>query len=328
MKKNILLTVCLLFVLVVIWRMAQNKTLSGLANGLPDRDIVFIPIESDPVHINQEANTLGFINADGSGLALYRFEMKGGSLSNFGFPYYTSVAFRPRWAADGTAVFFLLPDSGPNLRVIRSDGEIVGQDCYIVAHATSTSDTAGNVYGVVDENAPIWNNYKDRMGRNAWLIIRFSLLECAVKGEFMLPSKSEWRFPNDIGESDGGTIVVNYYDSASRNEKILIVDSITGRQYSFDGYHPALNNDGNILAYYKADGALVIRDVFTNEEKILDNALQNEKVQDISSYFSTPGWSPDNQWLVYNTANGQIFKINIKTLEKIYLADGWHPDWR
>ncbi len=328
MKKNILFTACLLLALVVIWLIAQSKTLSGLAGGLPDRDIVFVPIDSNPVHINQEANTLGFINADGSGLAVYRFQMKGGSLSNFGFPHYTSVAFRPRWTKDGTALFLVLPDSGPNLRMISSDGKVAGQNCYIVAHAFSTSDSEGNAYGVVDEDAPIWSLYKDQISENSWLIIRLSLLECAVKGEFTLPSSGEWQFPTDIGESDNGIVVANYYDLTSRHKKNLVVDRVTGKHYSFDGYHPALNDEGDILAYYRGDGALVARNVFTNEEQVLDNVLQNEKNQDILSRFSAPGWSPDSQWLVYNTAKGQIFKINIKTLEKIYLTDGWHPDWR
>jgi len=327
MKKRILLIMCLLFALIVIWRIAQSGAFLGAPDNLLSKDIVFMPIESNPVHINQEANTLGFINADGSGLAVYRFKIRGGSLSNFGFPYYTSVALRPRWTRDGSAVVFLLADSGSNLRMLKSDGKVVGQDCYIVADGDSTSDPAGNVYGVVNENAPIWNNYKNQISEDTWLIIRFSLLECAVKSELILPSKSEWGNPHDINESND-LVIVNYYDSLSHNEQILIVDKVTGEHYSFNGYHPALSSDGNTLAYYRADGILAIRNIHTSNEKVLDKTLKTARGQDILSYFSMPGWSSDNQWLVYNTINGQIFKVNIETLEKIYLVDGWHPDWR
>jgi hypothetical protein len=45
-------------------------------------------------------------------------------------------------------------------------------------------------------------------------------------------------------------------------------------------------------------------------------------------YLYPVGWSSDNKWVVYNTSEGKIYKMNIDSKEAIYLTDGWAPDWR
>jgi Tol biopolymer transport system component len=65
----------------------------------------------------------------------------------------------------------------------------------------------------------------------------------------------------------------------------------------------------------------------TGEERNLLSVIP-APIDSYDSMVSMPGWSPDNQWLVYNTVNGDIFKINIETGENIYLTYGWAPDWR
>ncbi len=117
--------------------------------------------------------------------------------------------------------------------------------------------------------------------------------------------------------------MTNYYDFETNQDMILLFDQRTSETTSFAGIYPSFSDDGRWLAYYTADGNLIVRDLATDEERVL--------VRGVFSYARTvsmPGWSPDSRWLVYNTQEGMIFKVNRETGERVYLTDGWAPDWR
>lgn len=301
----------------------QEHLQKPFPNGLPNSDIVFVPLNSTYSGDNNSP-TLGFIKLDGSEHVEYRFPVLGGSKDMIGRIRYGYLIGEPVWNREKNVIFFGVPDSGPNIRAITSEGNLVGQDCYLVTYAYPVSD--GNIYGLIDENAPVWEMYRNQVLPNTNLWARISLEGCAITETFLLPVPDGnicWLY----GETNDGRIVEQCVNLNNDEETIFLLDAKTGKKpFFFPGEGPSLSDDGKMLAYYGEYGSLRVRDLETGENKKL--IVVGKGATDRYEHLGPPGWSPDGKWLVYNNTAGQIFKINIDTLEQVYLVDGWAPDWR
>lgn len=294
-------------------------------NGIPRRDIVFMP-DVAPAYSETTSKTLGFINSDGSNRLEFTFRIVGGSHSMFGKQYETQQAYFPRWLKRGEGLMFLIADPLQNARLIDSRGRMYGQNCNGFQTENNGSDFQGNVLVKIGKNNPAYPIYQNQITPDTSLIARYDLRTCNILGIFSLPIPFEY-YLSDISESNGGLFAISYYDLQIKKNEILIYQQKTKSYSSFLGYHPSLTIDGTQLAYYSIDGKLTILDTRTGTSKEI-KLVFGASDDSAADFLSMPGWSPDNKWLVYNTIEGEIYKVNIETGENVYLTNGWAPNWR
>ena len=299
-----------------------------LTGGIPQSEIVFMP-DANPVQlqpITEESTTLGFINTDGSNRLEFSFIVSGGTdRASRVTSYESRYVYRPRWSKSGSELFFSVADLPPNMRLIDASGKMHGQTCTdIDGRGALAFDLQGNVFVGISKNALVYEDYKDLA--DTALIARYDLKSCQIVAVFSVPVPFD-SLRGEIQEANNGLLVAAFYNFDAQLDSILLYNQTTGEVQTFPGYHPSLTEDGALLAYYNRGGALVIRDMQTGAEREL---LQLFPANDDwpPRFMSMPGWSPDRQWLVYNTPEGEIYKINIETGENIYLTYGWAPDWR
>jgi len=326
-NKRILLVSAFMLLLIILTacKEEQVQELEYPLNGpIPQSDIVFMP-GPNPVHTELDTKTLGFINADGSNRQEYTFTLVGGSLSNFGYQMPTRLATHPQWSMDGDEIVFSIRDLPPNIRLIAQDGKMYGQNCLDVGRG-GTFDLWGNIFIMITPKSPFYEQYKDIA--DPGLIARYDLKACEIVDVFSVPIDTIGII-TEIQEADNGLLVASFWDNDAEPNKIMIYNQSTGEFQTFHGYFPSLTKEGGLLAYYRLSGMLVVRDTETGEERKIELLFQSITGEGPDmQLISMPGWSPDNQWLVYNTLEGDIFKINIETRENIYLTYGWLPDWR
>ena len=327
MRENktilLLIIVVLLLFLGISCTNDEKKEPQYPLNGpIPHSEIVFMP-DADPIHVKIDSKTLGFIDADGSNRQEYTFKLVGGALSNFGKHIPSQYASHPLWSMDGDELVFGIRDLPPNTRLIAADGRMYGQACK--DDIGLTFDLQGNIFTMLSKDDQAYEEYKDIS--STILIGRYDLMSCQIVSVFSLPLPFG-SFVSEINESNNGFLTAALFDNEEDIEKIYIYNQSTGESQTLLGYHPSLTEDGTLLAYYNRTGSLVIRDMETGEERMLKVYSKNEGWAWSPDYISMPGWSPDNKWLVYNTPEGEIYKINIETKENIYLTYGWAPDWR
>lgn len=288
---------------------------------IPSGDIVFMP-DADPQEVKLDSKTLGFINADGSNRQEYTFQIIGGALSNFGTqmpPHQTALS--PRWSMDGTELVFYIADIPPNIRLIDQNGRMFGKECENIGSNDTTLDLDGNALLEIDKNDRVYEDYKDLA--NSALIARYDIRACRVVSVFSIPAPFGY-LKGSIQEAENGLLSAPFWNEDEQMDSILLYNLNTDESQTFPGYHPSITEDGLMLAYYDYSGALIVRDIKTATEKSLISSSMEFK----DDLVSTPSWSPDHRWLVYNTTEGEIFKINIETGENVYLTYGWAPDWR
>ncbi len=326
LDKKILLTSVVVLLLIFLVSCKEEKEPDYPLNGpIPQSDIVFMP-EADPIHVAVDTKTLGFINADGSNRQEYTFKLIGGALSNSGYHIPSQYASHPRWSMAGDEIVFSIRDLPPNMRLIDEDGKIYGRTCKNIRVGELTFDLYGNALIEISENDQVYENYKEIA--DTALIARYDIKLCQIVSVFSVPLPFE-SFVREINESYNGLLTAAFWDWDEDIYKILIYDQITEEAQTLSGYHPSLTKDGAMLAYYNKSGTLVVRDMGTEKERKLISVFPNLVGSGPSiQLMSMPGWSPDNQWLVYNTPEGHIFKINVETKETVYLTYGWAPDWR
>jgi hypothetical protein len=302
-----------------------------LPKGIPNDDIVFMPPTSDPVHADDVVNdkkTVGFINDDGTGEVDYTFKIYQGAGSNFGAPIYVQQAVYPRWSQSGSKVAFSVRGAPPNIRLIDSDGRMYGKKCDALREF-STFDSQGNILGAIDKYSPVLlTKYQNKITANTSLIARYDLKTCKVD-EFSIPIPQN-TYPQKISETESGLVTAEYF-KGGYNYMIIIYNSKTKASSSFAGFDPSPSKDGTLLAYYNYSGDLVVRNIESGLEKSIINVLPTNHIGFEHSDFDflyMPGWSPDKKWLVYNTMDGYIFKVNIETGKSILITFGWAPDWR
>jgi hypothetical protein len=310
---------CSLVVLSLV--ACESEPALPLQGGIPRDEIVFMP-DGDPIHTKNNGKTLGFVNPDGTGKVEFTFRIVGGSRSNFGERYSTQQVDYPRWSRSGDMLMFSIRSAPPNIRIIDNQGMMYGRSCDIVYQAF-TFDSRNNILGTIYEYSPIYEKYKNEMTSNATLIARYDLLTCAALEVFSLPVPQDSLLGN-IGEADNGLITAQVYNDPDR---IIIYNPMSKASVEFPGYYPSLSHDGKWLAYYSLSGNLMVRDTQNGTERAITKVFSANYSSD-SRYLFIPGWSPDEKWLVYNTPNGKIYKVNIETGENVYITDGWAPDWR
>jgi len=299
--------------------------------GFPEQEIVFMPYDPHFFH-GITRKTIGFVNEDGSQRRLYSFLIEGGSAVNYPRNFSTYV-IGPRWSRNGNELVFTIADVIPNFRIIDNQGYMHGEEC-------TDLDLAGEHLGFDDEgNIVAWisklnygyEQFESEVGENERLIVRYDVKHCRVVETFSIPFPSKY-WVSDVNISKNEILtamiqeVVKYtYQEPEKPYSVLIYNMHSGEHQTFPGYHPSLSDDGALLAYYGYDGGLTVRKMDTNEEWILDYIFEYENDFE---FISRPGWSTDQLWLVFNNREGEIFKININTLEKKYLTKGYTPDWK
>lgn len=297
-----------------------------LPNGIPKNDIVFMP--NDPVnpgYANTVRPTLGFINDDGTESVVYSFLIFGGSLSNFGEKLGTNRAEYPRWSKSGDMLVFEIRGNLPNTRLIDFQGRMYGKNCD--AFVGGDFDAKGNILGGITKASPFYSEYQNKVTANASLVARYDIKNCTLVDVFSVPIPQD-SFTSGINEAENSLVTAGLYKSNTNTNKVMIFDPMIQSLTSFPGYDPSLSNDGTWLAYYSTVGDLIVRNIKSGVEKSIINVIPSDDVINENDYFSMPGWSPDNKWLVYNTLEGKIYKVNIETGENVYITDGWAPDWR
>jgi hypothetical protein len=200
-----------------------------------------------------------------------------------------------------------------------------GQKCDALDQE-STFDSMGNILGKITTHSSAYAEYQDKITANTSLVARYDLNTCRVVDVFSIPVPQKF-FLRNISEAENGLVTTEFYESDTNTNKVVIFNPITQTADSFPGYYPSVSNDGIWLAYYGPAGNLIVRDIKSGAEKTIVNAPSAYSAFD-PEYVFMPGWSPDNQWLVYNTQNGKIYKVNIQTGESVYITDGWAPDWK
>jgi hypothetical protein len=298
-----------------------------LPNGIPVDDIVYMPPTGDPVHTADPQNnkkTIGFINADGTNQVDFTFKIIGGAGSNFGVRLINQQAYYPRWAKSGNMLALAIANTSPNIRLIDSEGKMFGQKCDDISGATSF-DIKGNILGVITEDSPAYSGYQSRITSDTSLVARYDLKTCSIVGIFSIPIPQNTR-PWIISEAGNGLISAEYYEFSNDTNMIMIFNPKARDSTYFPGYYPSLSYDGTWVAYFDYSGDLVVRNTESSQARSIINVASADTSQ--FDYLYMPGWSPDSNWLVYNTPEGKIYRVNIETGENIYITDGWAPDWR
>lgn len=301
----------------------QKEELRPFSDGIPDRDIVFVP-EEYPTYSNAEISSLGFINADGTGREEYSLLFAGGAKSMFGKTIYTRYADTPRWSPSGDELIFGIRNSAPNIRIIDSQGYMYGKSCDSIGD-TTTFDKDGYVTKVLSESDLIFEKYQYLIDKNHIAIVHFDLINCNVI------SVDSLELPRDniFGISDettSGQFTISYYEANTEVRHFFIYQPMEESWQVVSGFFPELNGDGTLLAYYSTEGILVVKDLKTGTENNLTEL--DSSLTSLAYDLAAPSWSPDGYWLVYSTIEGEIYKINIETNEKKYLTHGWFPSWR
>ena len=313
----------LLLILPVFLVSCEKEMQQPLPDGIPDKDIVFIP-EKHPSYANADINTLGFINADGTGREEYSFVFAGGAKSMFGKTIYTRYADSPNWSSSGDALAFGIRNTAPNIRLINSQGYMYGKNCDQTGDST-TFDRNGYITKVLGGFDSVFDQYQHLIDENHIVIAHFDLENCAVISVSTLDIPSD----NVFGLSDetlSGQFTISYYGAETEIRQFLLYEPTKEDYQVFSGFFPELNKNGTLLAYYSSEGMLIIKNLETGVSKRILEITSD--ILSLAYDMSAPSWSPDGEWLVYSTVDGDIYKVNVETSEKIYLTHGWSPDWR
>jgi len=292
----------------------SRETTRPLPEGIPDREIVFAPDK----YKHNGTRTLGFVNADGTGRVTYTFSFAGGARSMFGMVLFTEYASLPRWSPSGEELIFTIRNTAPNMRLIDNNGNLYGRKCDEIA-ASISFDAHGNILKVLHKHDRVFEEYRSLANDNEIILIHYDLKNCEILSTDILPTPKSIAF--GIGEeAENGVITITYYEPNNEAKQFFIYRPQKGDYQIFPGFNPHVNNTGTILAYQSTVETIVIYNLETNSEYRLNNK------RPVS--YSITSWSPDSKWLLYNTSEGEIYKINIETGENIYITDGWNPDWR
>lgn len=302
-------------------RLKMEEPEFPLGGPVPNSAIVFMP-DANPEQVSRESEskTLGFIDADGNHRREYTFRIFGGAPSMFGMPLSSQIAQFPQWSASGEEIAFTIRNTAPNMRLIDKSGRMYGEHCTDIGTGTITFDLHDNVLIGIESDEDSLNTLRTS------LVARYNIKTCQVVSVFSVPIPFEISI-SEIQEAENKLLVASFWDTEEQAYKILVYDANTKGVQILLGYHPSLTKDGTMLAYYDRYGWLIVRDMATDEEKRLIPVMPPSSVDSFRS-LGMPGWSPDNQWLVYNTPEGEIFKVCVETGENVYLTHGWAPDWR
>lgn len=317
----------------IIWNiyssLTRAETERPFPDGLPDQEIVFMPYDPFYSH-GVTRKTVGFVNVDGNQRELFHFWIAGGSAINRP-KHFSTYANEPKWSMNGDSLAFYIRDVAPTIRLVDEQGYMHGKECEDISIQGFGFDGRGNIVAWISRRNIFFEEYDIEVGEEENLLIIYDLEACQIIDLFTVPVPDNYWLSGLSISEDSLLIctikeVVEYaYQQSIRQYSIFIYDLETGESQTIPGLYPSLSDDGSLLAYYGYSGEIRIRDMKSNDDKFLKWV---HEIGDFYEFVSRPGWSPDNQWLVYNTHDGKIFKIDVITGEETYLTDGYTPDWK
>jgi hypothetical protein len=328
-RVSFVFLICTLISLFVISSCKKTETKQPFPGGLPEQDIVFMPYDPFYSH-GKTRKSIGFVNADGSQRNLYKFLVAGGSAIQRP-KYFSTYAIEPKWSGDGESLAFYIADVPPHIRIIDKQGYMYGKECVDIYLNDFGFDGKGNIVLWISRTNSLFEDYSDEVEGEEQLFVRYDFKRCQVIEAITVPIPEDNNITG-VNISKDGIItcmikeVVKYtHQEPEEPYSVYIYDIKSGEEQIVPGFLPSLSDDGTKLAYYGYNRELIIRDMESNEEWAFRRIY---KYDDFYRWVSRPGWSPDNQWLVYNTRDGEIYKVNVNSGERIYITDGYTPDWR
>lgn len=326
-KKPSLLIVLFIFLAISIscYILLSRPTTCESPNApveFPDRDIIFQTYPHDMS--DKGENTLGFVNADGSGLVYLD--------TVFLLPVFGRcieiAPMQPIITVDGSILVYRNPRVGAGYLYIQHSGgppikcdddisfginrpQIEGDQIF--------TDTAGEMaLFSIEDCAP--NIPKDQLTIFTSPNTGYGLYSGSIS-----PDRERIAFSARM--ADEGNYYILLYDTKSQ-ETVRITE----------GDAPAWSPDGTSLAFSKSDG-IYLMDMAMEIRLIVPYEYPSSP----RTWLLLPSWSPDSQWLVYHKCTAQsdsnsycgsiddysIFKVNVETGEEIKIIDGGlNPYWR
>ena len=329
---GIVVWVCFIFLFTKIKSsFGRYEPAQPFPEGLPESEIVFSPYDPFFAH-GQTDKTIGFIDADGDNLKLDFFYISGGSAINWP-KQYSTIADSPRWNNNGDKLVFTIRDVRPNVRVIDNEGFMHGRGCNDIdlAGYQLEFDNDGSVIAWISElNSGYEQLAGSVIGNDEQLIVIYDVMSCMVIEKLKIPCSSRyWLYDINLSKDYLSVMLLdtnkNRFNMLERPYKILIINNETGDVKEFIGVHPSQSDDGTLLAYFDYSGYIVVENLSEGTQDIFDTPITED---DDFEFLCRPGWSSDNQWVVFNDTEGNIYKLNLKTKDLVYITEGYCPDWK
>ena len=309
---------------------SRYESVQPFSDGLPETEIVFSPYDPFFSH-GVTDQTIGFVDANGNNREVVFFYIAGGSAISWPRHFSTYVN-GPRWNQNGDELVFTISDVRPNIRMIDSEGYLLGSDCSDIdlAGYHLDFDESGSIVAWISELNTGYKQIAGNISNEEQLIVKYDVLSCQIVEKLLIPVNSN-NLLYDINLRFN-LLTAMLLDSTKPQDdlsqepyRVIIYNTETGDLQMFPGFHPSQSDDGTLLAYFDYNGDLVIRNIVTGTKMSAGTNLNEETNFE---FVGRPGWSSDNQWIVFNTPNGDIYKINLNTKKLVFLTKGYTPDWR
>lgn len=301
------------------------------SEGLPESEIVFSPYDPFFAH-GTTKKTIGFIDADGENLEVVFFNIAGGSAILWPRNYLTYVN-GPRWNSNGDELVFTISDVSPNVKIIDSDGFMHGKDCVdidLAGYHLEFNDDGSVIAWISELNSGYVQLAGSEISGDEQLIVKYDVMSCQVIEKLKVPISAEyWLYDINLSKYYLSVMLLDtnksQFNMLERPYKTLLINNKTGDVKEFIGVHPSQSDDGTLLAYFDYSGYLVVENLLDGTKKNFETPINED---DDFEFICRPGWSSDNQWVIFNDRAGDIYKLNIKTKEMVYITEGFCPDWR
>lgn len=300
-------------------------------NGLPESEIVFSLYDPFFAH-GLTKKTIGFVDAEGDNRKAVFFNIAGGSATLWPRNYSTYVN-GPRWNSSGDELVFTIRDVRPNVRVINSEGLMYGKDCADIDLAGYHLEFDNEDYLIAwisDLNSGYEHFAPSEISEDEQLVVKYDVKSCQIVEILIVPISSEyWLFDLNLSDEYLSVMLLDTkksrFNNSERPYKTFLMNLENGDTKEFLGVHPSLSDDGSLLAFFDYSGNLVVENLDDGTQKDIETPISQG---DDFEFICRPGWSSDNQWLVFNDTEGNIYKLNIMTEELKFLTKGYCPDWR
>ena len=322
---------CLVVVVAIRWSFRPSEPPAQVTDRpLPDRDIAF-----QVSHKHASDASIGFVNADGSGLAFVAITHES---------TITRVNPRPSWTSDGRLLLFPA-NFGRGFVGITTQGARHDYARWMSRAAPLEQANLAVLLTAFDESR--------------YQIALFDLETSQIIRSFVIQDDD---YPS-IGTSalSGSLLVYRRWWRPDRETdpdrsiayEIVLLDNDTGvrrtlarregKDFERILENPAISPDGQWVVYTAAEGLRLVRPDGSDDHLLLplDVVRRDGFGARWDTYPPEASWSPDSRWLVYHRCMlpGQqrcysidqyaIFKLNIETGEEVLLFEGGlNPYWR